>query len=306
MLYKICAVVVTYNRKELLVRNLDSLLKQNYPLDILIYDNASTDGTYSFLYEKGYLNYNNISFIQGGKNLGGAGGFCNGEKEAIKGDYDFLWLMDDDGYCINESTLEELIKCYNPEKKNIINSHILCDAKNMKMTFHLGPYSTNEEVIKVSENNIFYGHGNPYNGTLVPRNCFEEIGYTDERMFIYGDEIDFIIRSERAGYEWITPLKSLYYHPINRNIKMHTFMGHEFDTKDQPVWKFYLEYRNNRYLCIKYYEEKGLKHSLKARCKMLLSAFYSKNRIIKRIKWGWLAINDGEQEYFDRSIPFEK
>ena len=43
---KIAAVVVTYNRKELLFQCLDALLKQTYPLDaIYIIDNASTDGT---------------------------------------------------------------------------------------------------------------------------------------------------------------------------------------------------------------------------------------------------------------------
>ena len=43
---KIVAVVVTYNRKELLEENIKALLNQSYEnLDILIIDNASTDGT---------------------------------------------------------------------------------------------------------------------------------------------------------------------------------------------------------------------------------------------------------------------
>ena len=126
---KICAVVVTYNRKELLIRNIESLLKQTYPLDILIYDNASTDGTYDLLKDKGYIGMKNIIFIQGDKNRGGAGGFCNGEKEAIKREYDFLWLMDDDGYCINENTLNELLKHYNKEKKYIIKDVVIAKGR---------------------------------------------------------------------------------------------------------------------------------------------------------------------------------
>lgn len=43
---KIAAVVVTFNRKEYLVKNIEALLAQvNAPMDILIIDNASTDGT---------------------------------------------------------------------------------------------------------------------------------------------------------------------------------------------------------------------------------------------------------------------
>ena len=48
---KIAAVVVTFNRKEYLVKNIEALLAQvNAPMDILIFDNASTDGTEAVSY----------------------------------------------------------------------------------------------------------------------------------------------------------------------------------------------------------------------------------------------------------------
>ena len=53
---RICAVIVTYNRVELLKENLEALLAQKRKLDgILIVDNASTDETVSFLRESKYL-----------------------------------------------------------------------------------------------------------------------------------------------------------------------------------------------------------------------------------------------------------
>ena len=43
---RVAAVVVTYNRKELLAQCIEALLgQQNAVCDILIVDNASTDGT---------------------------------------------------------------------------------------------------------------------------------------------------------------------------------------------------------------------------------------------------------------------
>jgi GT2 family glycosyltransferase len=58
---KIAAVVVTYNRKDLLGQCLDSLLRQSHPLDALyVIDNHSTDGTYDFL-----LGRNLIAPIEG-------------------------------------------------------------------------------------------------------------------------------------------------------------------------------------------------------------------------------------------------
>lgn len=49
---KVCAVIVTYNRKELLRECLKAVLGQTRPPDhILVVDNASTDGTLEMLRE---------------------------------------------------------------------------------------------------------------------------------------------------------------------------------------------------------------------------------------------------------------
>lgn len=46
----VCAVVVTYNRKGLLIECLEALRRQTRPLQaIYLIDNASTDGTPEFL-----------------------------------------------------------------------------------------------------------------------------------------------------------------------------------------------------------------------------------------------------------------
>lgn len=49
----ISAVIVTYNRKELLAKNIEMLLIQTREIDkILYYRNCSTDGTYEYFVEK--------------------------------------------------------------------------------------------------------------------------------------------------------------------------------------------------------------------------------------------------------------
>ena len=53
----VCAVVVTYNRKELLLECLESLRSQSYTLDaIYLIDNASTDKTPESLLNNGFIN----------------------------------------------------------------------------------------------------------------------------------------------------------------------------------------------------------------------------------------------------------
>ena len=66
----VCAVVVTYNRKNLLLECLEAIRRQTRPVDrIYIIDNASDDGTPELLKEKGYnipelppFNINGIPF----------------------------------------------------------------------------------------------------------------------------------------------------------------------------------------------------------------------------------------------------
>ena len=89
----IVAVVVTYNRKELLKQNVECLLKQTRPCDIYIIDNASTDGTDEFV--KSYRD-EQIHYFNTGANLGGAGGFEYGVRKGVEDGYDYIWMMDDD------------------------------------------------------------------------------------------------------------------------------------------------------------------------------------------------------------------
>ena len=105
---KVIAVVVTYNRKELLKECIEALLNQNYKnCDVLVVDNASTDGTENYI--KPLLDSKRVIYKNTGSNLGGAGGFNYGLKMAYALKYEFFWLMDDDTMPYNNA-LEELMK----------------------------------------------------------------------------------------------------------------------------------------------------------------------------------------------------
>lgn len=117
----IAAVVVTYNRKELLTRCLDALLAQSHRPDaIYIIDNNSTDGTYEGLLDRRLIvplsgweegmresvrtirpsspgeGHVAIHYVKMPENSGGAGGFHEGMSRGAAAGFDWLWLMDDD------------------------------------------------------------------------------------------------------------------------------------------------------------------------------------------------------------------
>lgn len=92
--FSVAAVVVTYNRLPLLRQCLAALAAQTaQDLTIFLVDNASTDGTAEAVAE---MALPNLVYRNTGKNLGGAGGFAYGVREAALAGYDALWLMDDD------------------------------------------------------------------------------------------------------------------------------------------------------------------------------------------------------------------
>lgn len=110
---RVAAVVVTYNRRELLLECLDALRNQQlagldsgFELGIVVIDNASTDGTAEALAPIAVSGA--IDYVNTGSNLGGAGGFSRGMREAVELGYDYVWVMDDD--CIaHPDTLRELL-----------------------------------------------------------------------------------------------------------------------------------------------------------------------------------------------------
>lgn len=104
----VVAVVVTYNRKDLLLDCIQHLLAQRIErgigtgrpealdtqLAIMIVDNASEDGTRDAL--KPYIESGAIQYENTGENLGGAGGFNFGMRLAVERGYTYCWIMDDD------------------------------------------------------------------------------------------------------------------------------------------------------------------------------------------------------------------
>lgn len=108
---QVVAVVVTYNRKDLLKKCLEKLLSQkDISCDVIVVDNASTDGTGEMInlqFDRAEIIYKNT-----GSNLGGAGGFQYGVRQAVVLGYEYIWIMDDDTLP-EEDALIELINAGN-------------------------------------------------------------------------------------------------------------------------------------------------------------------------------------------------
>src|SRR5215210_913570 len=93
----VCALVLTMNRKRLLLECLEGLRGMTVPVArTVIVDNASSDGTQEVLRERGLLDDPATAYVRLERNLGSAGGYAKGVEVARDQPTDWIWIMDDD------------------------------------------------------------------------------------------------------------------------------------------------------------------------------------------------------------------
>ena len=244
----LAAVIVTYNRKDELCKNLNMLYAQTIKIDrIIVVDNCSTDGTKTHLESEGYLARENFDYFCTETNIGGAGGFYTGLYRAYEAGADFIVLMDDDGRPCNNTTLEVLVSHAKSMKqtneKLFVNSLVVCGNK---LTSKIDQMLYVEEAEHAAVDGIIVGAAHPFNGTLVSRELVGEIGYPNKDFFIKGDEIDFKQRAFDAGAYVATLTNSKYYHPYVPTQEK-VILGKLVPVCVEAPWKEYYVARNLTY-----------------------------------------------------------
>lgn len=201
---KVIAVVLTYNRMELLQKCLDALFSQTRPCDeILVINNASTDGTQELL-ESGH--YPGIKIYSLNKNLGAAGGFNAGFRLAYDNGADQVWMMDDD-VIPDPDALEKLLDADALlDEAGARRSYLVSLAySKQKGQWTNLPYLSDRHG---SSWPSFLKHGlvaigySTFVSILVPRETLEKHGLPIKSMFIWGEDAEFTLRITREdpGY----------------------------------------------------------------------------------------------------------
>ena len=230
---KVVALIVTYNRKNLLSECIDALRNQTRrPDSILVINNGSTDETEQWLTKQ-----KDVEFISQ-NNIGSAGGFSTGITHAFKQGFTWVWCMDDDGYPKNDA-LENILKYDNGDLK-LLNCAVL-DKEN-KNSFVWA--TKNYKTIKDVNEKCIEGVGHPFNGTLLHRKIIERVGVPSAKFFLWGDETEYLHRIVKKNkIPVFTITDSIHYHPSTRfSIKQ------EWDYATN--WKMYF-YVRNRYAVLK-------------------------------------------------------
>ena len=244
----VIAVIVTYNRLILLQEALAALKKQSYPLKhILVIDNGSIDGTKDWLNEQQDIIVEQIIV-----NTGASGGFYQGIKHAESYHTDWIWVMDDDTIC-REDSLAALInkaeavdepvgfmgsKCiWTDGSPHLMNVPAIKPNFNNKIPFN-----------RFDGNDLILTETTSWVSLLLNPKAIKEVGLPYKEFFFWSDDCEYTKRISNAGYLGFYCIDSVVVHKTSINYSPDFYR----DTLPN-LWKHSYGFRNEFFLQKKYH-----------------------------------------------------
>lgn len=240
---KIAAVVVTFNRLDMLKDTIKALQVQTIAPQIIVVNNGSTDGTTEYLKKLG-----NELIVINQENTGGAGGFFTGMKYACENNYDFVWVMDDDVIPATNA-LEILVKDYKflSEKENVgyLCSRVI-STTGENANVPVIDYSSNSTGYtdwgKYLEYGIIRVESATFVSVFIPTDVIKTVGLPIKEFFIWGDDTEYTKRIVTSSYKAFLSGKSEI---IHRRVGGALFIKNFTDRKRIIMYKNFV--RNNFY-----------------------------------------------------------
>ena len=251
---KVAVIVVTYNRKQKLAECIGALLAQTVDCDIILVDNASTDGTKAYLDELEKSGHQHIRYLRLQENMGGSGGFYHGLEYAMGGNWQWFWLMDDDALPEKDALKHLLSQKLSPH--NVYGSAAIgIDSEKKHLCFPVRTLKHGKELL------VEYHHSLndkekvvwlPFLGFFINREVVAKIGLPDKDFFILDDDVEYSERAKIYGSEIIMVKDSIIHHPIQRPALFY-FLGLKIYYRSMPPWKIYYDVRNKILIAKRYY-----------------------------------------------------
>jgi GT2 family glycosyltransferase len=232
-------VILNWNGRELLRECIDSVLKSSYsPLEIIVSDNASADGSVDFIKE----NYPSVVIAENPENLGYAEGNNRGIAVA-KGTYavtlnndsvvDPDWLNKPIEYLENDPAVG--VACcrqMNYYNRSVVDSFFNAPAPELifRMVGHGEMYDSHSRY-------AIPGYVIAANGgsAIYRREMFLKLGGFDEHYFAYHDETDLCMRAFLNGWKCVYVPQSIVYHKEGASFKKKGNLSHYYYQRNR-MW----------------------------------------------------------------------
>ena len=295
---RIAAVVVTYNRLDLLQELLERLDQVPELDEVLVIDNASTDGTGAWLagLEGGTYEEHRVVPVLArtlSTNRGGAGGFHDGLAWAMERGADLAWLMDDDGLpdadCLGRLLQETDLDFWGPV--------VVDRAQPERLVFPIRLPGGTRVVHELADVRLAARNADridgiviPFNGVLVTRELVNRIGLPREEYFIWGDDHEYRLRAEAAGARIATVVDAQVKHPAVGALGTPMLGGRTTYNHTPSDLKHYCMARNN---LLNLRDYKGWPHALAFVAKTLWFYAFTRpdaGRIVLSVRAWWAAL----------------
>lgn len=185
---KTFVIIVTYNPKKWIEKCFSSIENCNIPLDLVIVDNCSNDGSQEIIKEK----YPKIIFIQNKENLGFGKANNIGIEIAYKNNADYFFLLNQDAW-VESNTIENLIKISQKNSEFGILSplHFNGFGTQLDLGFKKSSKISQEQLTKNELIEVPFVNAAIW---LITRNCIEKVGGFSPVFFHYCEDNNYVAR----------------------------------------------------------------------------------------------------------------
>ena len=243
----VAAIFATMNRSATALACVRALAAQTRPPEIVVVaDNVSTDDTVAVLDREQGLPFRLIVHPMM-ENRGNAGGIQVAMDLAFSEGADAVWIQDDDSWPRPEA-LEALLK--EPWNPKVVRHSLQIDPKTGKFTWPLQISDPDQgwrmiDSADALPNSDFTRSRIMWTGALVSREVRQKVGPVNGDLFIRGEDEDYPLRIEQAGFTQEAVRDSILDHPGPVDIVHWKFFGKRlFFEPNLPDWKLYYKVRN--------------------------------------------------------------
>lgn len=209
----ISVIFVTHNRKGLLCQAINAVLQQTVPVQVIVMDDASTDGTEAVV----KASFPEVSYYRTEQNLGPAYQRNEGAKKANS---DILIFLDDDTLVQAEDTIAKTIADFDKQYIGAVAMPFINILQDKKV-----------QTGSPDSDQAYFYHSFIAAAFAFRRNLFLELGGFRTEYFYMGEEGDLSIRLLEKGYyvKAGTAQPSLHYQPAGRVCFRADFYGRRND-----------------------------------------------------------------------------
>jgi hypothetical protein len=205
-------IIVTWNGEKYIRDCLDSINNQtDSDFEIIVVDNKSSDATTNIIKQE----YKNVLLIENETNLGFAGGNNLGILKALSLGAEYVALLNQD----TEVSPEFVGSCKQFLRDNNdihLVSPVVLYPREKRIWFAGAKIFRGKEILQhptskigehINKKKEFKGPAEDYKADwlsgcalFVKKEVFEKIGLLDDRLFMYGEDVDFSLRAVHAGF----------------------------------------------------------------------------------------------------------